>query len=94
MLKCPKCGYIWDYAGRNRYTKCPRCYATVLVSRHRVIVGPTVTLVLRIGNKEVRATCPKAALTADELVEEAMRALERQLGDRCWVTVRAEVSKQ
>jgi predicted RNA-binding Zn-ribbon protein involved in translation (DUF1610 family) len=36
-LKCPKCGYVWDYKGRKQYyATCPNCFRKVNIARNRV----------------------------------------------------------
>ncbi|MEM0318299.1 MAG: hypothetical protein QXE66_00100 [Desulfurococcaceae archaeon] len=36
-LKCPKCGYVWDYRGKNPYyATCPRCLRKVSIAKYRV----------------------------------------------------------
>jgi len=30
-LKCPHCGYVWDYKGRAKYATCPNCLRKVKV---------------------------------------------------------------
>jgi len=36
-LRCPRCGHVWDYKGRNLYyATCPRCLRKVSIARYRV----------------------------------------------------------
>jgi predicted RNA-binding Zn-ribbon protein involved in translation (DUF1610 family) len=36
-LRCPKCGYVWDYKGRKQYyATCPNCFRKVNIARYRV----------------------------------------------------------
>jgi len=36
-LRCPYCGYVWDYKGRKtRYATCPNCLRKVDIQRNRV----------------------------------------------------------
>ena len=36
-LRCPYCGYVWDYRGRKtRYATCPNCLRKVDIQRNRV----------------------------------------------------------
>jgi endogenous inhibitor of DNA gyrase (YacG/DUF329 family) len=35
-LKCPKCGYVWDYKGRKQYyATCSNCFRKVNISKYR-----------------------------------------------------------
>ena len=37
MLRCRRCGYEWDYKGKNEYyATCPHCLAKVSVRSDRV----------------------------------------------------------
>jgi len=29
LLKCPRCGYIWDYTGQRTKANCPVCHLTL-----------------------------------------------------------------
>ena len=31
LLRCKKCGYVWNYMGRSLYATCPHCAAKVKV---------------------------------------------------------------
>ena len=36
-LKCPYCGYVWDYKGKHRgYATCPSCLKKVDIEQNRV----------------------------------------------------------
>jgi transposase len=36
-LRCPYCGYIWDYRGKKtRYATCPNCLRKVDIQKNRV----------------------------------------------------------
>ena len=36
-LKCPYCGYVWDYKGKHRgYATCPSCLRKVDIEQNRV----------------------------------------------------------
>jgi DNA-directed RNA polymerase subunit RPC12/RpoP len=35
-LKCPRCGYEWEYKGRLRLATCPSCGKKVDVAKNRV----------------------------------------------------------
>ncbi|MCC6045299.1 MAG: endonuclease Q family protein [Ignisphaera sp.] len=36
-LKCPKCGYFWDYKGKKQYyATCPNCFRNVSIVKHRI----------------------------------------------------------
>jgi uncharacterized OB-fold protein len=36
-LKCPKCGYVWDYKGKKQYyATCPNCFRKVNIAKYRV----------------------------------------------------------
>lgn len=36
-LRCPKCGYIWEYRGASQYyATCPRCLRKVSIAKYRV----------------------------------------------------------
>jgi hypothetical protein len=36
-LRCPYCGYVWDYRGKKtRYATCPNCLRKVDIQRNRV----------------------------------------------------------
>jgi len=36
-LRCPYCGYIWDYKGKKtRYATCPNCLRKVDIQKNRV----------------------------------------------------------
>jgi len=37
LLECKRCGYVWNYKGKNKYyATCPRCLAKVNVKTSRV----------------------------------------------------------
>jgi len=36
MLKCPRCGHVWDYKGRLVLATCPSCGKKVGVERCKV----------------------------------------------------------
>ena len=29
LIKCPRCGYIWDYTGKRTQANCPVCGITI-----------------------------------------------------------------
>ena len=36
-LKCPKCGYVWDYkGGKQYYATCPNCFRKVSIAKYKV----------------------------------------------------------
>jgi transposase len=36
-LRCPYCGYIWEYKGKKtRYATCPNCLRKVDIQKNRV----------------------------------------------------------
>jgi len=36
-LRCPYCGYVWDYRGKkSRYATCPNCLRKVDIQKNRV----------------------------------------------------------
>jgi DNA-directed RNA polymerase subunit RPC12/RpoP len=36
-LRCPHCGYIWDYRGKKMYyATCPNCLRKVNIQKNRV----------------------------------------------------------
>jgi predicted Zn-ribbon and HTH transcriptional regulator len=35
-LRCPKCGYVWDYRGKKYYATCPNCFRKVNIAKYRV----------------------------------------------------------
>jgi len=36
-LRCPYCGYVWDYKGKkSRYATCPNCLRKVDIQKNRV----------------------------------------------------------
>jgi hypothetical protein len=36
-LRCPYCGYVWDYKGKKtRYATCPNCLRKVDIQKNRV----------------------------------------------------------
>ena len=36
-LRCPYCGYVWDYRGKKtRYVTCPNCMRKVDIQKNRV----------------------------------------------------------
>jgi len=36
-LRCPKCGYVWEYRGRGLYyATCPQCLRKVSIAKYRV----------------------------------------------------------
>lgn len=37
VVKCPKCGYIWNYKGRRKKASCPNCKAQIDVEKNRLI---------------------------------------------------------
>lgn len=37
FVKCPKCGYSWNYKGMSQYATCPSCLSKVRVDRDDII---------------------------------------------------------
>jgi len=36
-LKCPRCGWIWDYKGKKQYyATCPNCFRKVNIAKRKV----------------------------------------------------------
>ena len=43
VLKCPRCGHVWDYRGSKQYyAKCPSCLTTLSIRKNRVEVAGAV----------------------------------------------------
>lgn len=38
FLTCPRCGWVWRYAGTNNYvTSCSKCKTSVSIKKNKVI---------------------------------------------------------
>jgi hypothetical protein len=38
VLKCPRCSYVWLYAGSRKSATCPRCRSKISVKKYAVTV--------------------------------------------------------
>jgi len=37
LLRCPRCGYVWEYVGRKKvFATCPDCYKKVKIAENAV----------------------------------------------------------
>ncbi|MCC6051600.1 MAG: hypothetical protein LM580_12885 [Thermofilum sp.] len=50
-LRCPNCGYEWDYRGKHVYATCPSCLRRVHVKRFAVEEGGEVEDKRKVGTE-------------------------------------------